>query len=151
MQNQTPQAVQSAHELLVWLIPQLDKLPRARRFTLGERLEAGVLAILENLIEAAYTRNKEQVSRVSEGLDVLGYLVYPHRRRLRNDNGHRFAQRLRRMAAMYADDRLDWAAIDASVQSWIGHARHADTGGLRRAIFSRIIFRRGTDREATSV
>ena len=30
-----PQAVQSCHELLLWLIPQLDKLPRARRFTLA--------------------------------------------------------------------------------------------------------------------
>ena len=94
---------------------------------------------------------KVQVSRVSEGLDLLGYLVYPHRRRLRNDNGHHFTRRLRRMAAMYAADRLDWAAIDASVQSWIAHACHADTWGLRRAIFSRIIFRRGTDREATGV
>jgi hypothetical protein len=28
-----PQAVQSCYELLLWLIPQLDKFPRARRFT----------------------------------------------------------------------------------------------------------------------
>lgn len=34
-----PQAVQSCYELLLWLIPQLDKFPRARRFTLGERIE----------------------------------------------------------------------------------------------------------------
>ena len=53
MRDLTPQAVQAAHELLVSLIPQLDKFPRARRFTLGERLEAGVLVILERLIEAA--------------------------------------------------------------------------------------------------
>lgn len=26
-----PQAVQSCHDLLLWLIPQLDKFPRARR------------------------------------------------------------------------------------------------------------------------
>lgn len=29
-----PQAVQPCHELLLWLIPQLDKFPRSRRFTL---------------------------------------------------------------------------------------------------------------------
>jgi hypothetical protein len=34
-----PQAVQSCHELLLWLIPHLDKYPRVRRFTLGERIE----------------------------------------------------------------------------------------------------------------
>lgn len=31
-----PQAVQSCRELLLWLIRQLDKFPRLRRFTLGE-------------------------------------------------------------------------------------------------------------------
>lgn len=34
-----PHAVQSCHELLLWLIPQLDKFPRARRFGLDERFE----------------------------------------------------------------------------------------------------------------
>ena len=33
------QAVQACHELLLWRIPQLDKFPRVRRFTLGERIE----------------------------------------------------------------------------------------------------------------
>jgi hypothetical protein len=37
MKDKTPQAVQACHELLLWLIPQLDKFPRARRFTLGVR------------------------------------------------------------------------------------------------------------------
>ncbi len=40
MPASVPQAVQSCHELLLWLIPQLGKLPRVRRFTLGERIEA---------------------------------------------------------------------------------------------------------------
>jgi hypothetical protein len=75
MQNQTPQAVQSAHDLLVWLIPQLDKLSRARRFALGERLEAGVLAVLERLVEAAYTRDKEQaLQQANLRLDIVRHL-----------------------------------------------------------------------------
>ena len=32
MPASVPQAVQSCHELLLWLIPQLDKFPRVRRF-----------------------------------------------------------------------------------------------------------------------
>ena len=34
-----PQAVQSCHELLLWLIPQLDKFLRVRRFTSGEQIK----------------------------------------------------------------------------------------------------------------
>ncbi|MDG4595359.1 MAG: hypothetical protein P9F75_06650 [Candidatus Contendobacter sp.] len=33
-------------------------VPRARRFTLGERLENGLLRLLESLVEAAYSREK---------------------------------------------------------------------------------------------
>ncbi len=45
MTTSVPQAVQSCHDLLLWLIPQLDKFPRVRRFTLGERIEMRVLRI----------------------------------------------------------------------------------------------------------
>jgi predicted lipoprotein len=53
-----PQAVQDCHKLIVWLIPQLDKFPRNRRFTLGERIETAILGVLETLVEAAYSRNR---------------------------------------------------------------------------------------------
>ena len=58
-----PQAVQLCHELLLWLIPQLDKFPRVRRFTLGERLERALLEVLELLVEAAYTKAKAPALR----------------------------------------------------------------------------------------
>lgn len=42
----TPKAVQDCHKLLEWVIPHLDKLPRLRRFTLGERIETDLLEVL---------------------------------------------------------------------------------------------------------
>jgi retron-type reverse transcriptase len=93
---------------------------------------------------------KAHISPTMLGLNLLGYLVYPTRRRLRNDNGHRFARKLRRFARGYARGHLEWADIDPAVQSWIGHARHADTEGLRKHLFGQIIFQRGSGREATS-
>ena len=60
MKDTTSQAVLACHELLRWLIPHLDKLPRVRRFTLGERLEVVLLEVLEGTVESDYTRNKHQ-------------------------------------------------------------------------------------------
>jgi len=75
MASSVPHAVQSCHELLVWLIPQLDKFPRSRRFTLGERLESGLIEVLEFLVEAAYSRNKETpLRRANLRLAVVGHL-----------------------------------------------------------------------------
>lgn len=33
-----PVAINDCHQLLAWIVPQLDNFPRARRFTLGEQL-----------------------------------------------------------------------------------------------------------------
>ncbi len=93
---------------------------------------------------------KAPISPVADGLNLLGYVVYPARRRLRSDNGHRFARKFRRMAAAYQAGRLEWAKVVASTQSWIGHVQHADTEGLRRAIFSQAVFTRGAGQEMAS-
>ena len=75
MTDRTPQAVQACHELIRWMIPQLDKFPRLRRFTLGERLESALLQVLELLVEAAYTRNKQAaLQRANLRLEVVRHL-----------------------------------------------------------------------------
>lgn len=63
--DKTPQAVQACHALLEWMIPLLDKFPRIRRFTLGERIESRLLIVLECLIDAAYSGGaaKQQMLR----------------------------------------------------------------------------------------
>ncbi len=93
---------------------------------------------------------KANVSPVADGLNLLGYIIYPARRRLRSDNGHRFARKFRDMAKAYQMGRLEWSRVVASTQSWIGHAQHADTDGLRRAIFSQAVFTRGMGLETAS-
>ena len=93
---------------------------------------------------------KAQISPVVNGLNLLGYLVYPARRRLRSDNGHRFSRKLRHMAQGYRAGCVEWDTVVASIQSWIGHAQHADTEGLRRAIFSQAVSTRGMGQEMTS-
>ena len=70
-----PKAVQDCHNLLIWLIPLLDNFPRNRRFTLGERLESGLLEILELLVEAAYSKNKSALlKRANLRISVVRHL-----------------------------------------------------------------------------
>ena len=77
--------------------------------------------------------------------------MFPNHRRLRNDNGHRFSRRMRAFARAYARGLITLADVDPSIQSWIGHAMHADTELLRARILSATVFRRGTGREAAGV
>ncbi len=118
LHDRSPQAVQDCHELLAWILPHLDKFPRLRRFTLGERIEFGLL-------------------------EVPGYQVWPRGRRLRPLNGYRFRRRLRGMARAFAAGRVSLDDLRPRIASWIGHAQHADTAGLRRAMFAQTVFSKG--------
>ena len=117
MGSNTPQAVQRCHELLLWLIPQLDKFPRVRRFTLGERLETGLLEVLELLVEAAYSRSKAaMLKRANLRLEVVRHLWrlghelstvstrrYEHGARLIDDLGRQIGGWLRSQQAGSGD------------------------------------------------
>ncbi len=75
MTDTTAKAVQDCHALLLWIIPQLDKFPRVRRFTLGERLETTLLEVLDLLVEAAYSGDKvPALRRANRRLEVARHL-----------------------------------------------------------------------------
>ena len=56
---ESPRAIHDCHALLLWIIPPLDKFPRRRRYTLGERIET-LLQVLERLLEAACTSGRDK-------------------------------------------------------------------------------------------
>jgi len=69
------QAVPAAHELSLWLIPQLDQLPRQRRDGLGARIESCAIDVLEALIEATYSQHKHHIlSQANRKLELLRHL-----------------------------------------------------------------------------
>jgi hypothetical protein len=69
--------------------------------------------------------------------DFLGFVQHPDGRiRIRRRSVRRLWQRLPRLAADVASDRLEWVSARASVASWFGLAAHADAFQLSRSIFT---------------
>jgi hypothetical protein len=113
-------AITKLYDYLLWMIPQLEKFPRRQKFLIGDRIETLMLDILDLLIEAAYSRQKGRLLRQANlKLEKLRYLI-----RLSKDKLHQ------------------------SIQSWMGHARHAKTYRLRKRLFADVSFRRGNARGA---
>jgi len=52
-------AVTRLYDFILWMIPKLEKFPRNQKFLLGDRMENLMLDILELLIEATYSREKQ--------------------------------------------------------------------------------------------
>lgn len=84
--------VTRTYELLLWLLPQVARLPRWHRFTLGDRLETLALDILEQPIQAQYQSKKlpplrdininlrrlRFMIRLTKDLEMLGMRRYEH-------------------------------------------------------------------------
>lgn len=48
--------IQKTYDLIKWMVPILDRLPRTYRFSLGDRIIKELYDLLESLISARYTK-----------------------------------------------------------------------------------------------
>ena len=73
--QQAGAALEATHRFILWLIPKLDKFPRSQKFVLGDRIETIALDVLERLIEATYSRARENLLiQANLGIEKLRYL-----------------------------------------------------------------------------
>ncbi|MBI5750279.1 MAG: diversity-generating retroelement protein Avd [Nitrospinae bacterium] len=56
-------AVTKLYDIILWMMPQVEKFPRDFKFTVGDRIINLLLDSLELIIEAAYTKDKQQPLR----------------------------------------------------------------------------------------
>lgn len=75
MKSEIP-AVTKLYDVILWLIPQVEKFPRDYKFTAGDRVINNLLDSLETIIEAAYTKDKTHLLRkFNMQLEKLRYLI----------------------------------------------------------------------------
>jgi len=64
--------IQKTYDLIKWYIPILNRLPKAHKFTLADRMINRLYDILEDLTIARYAKEKlERLKSVNTQLDIL--------------------------------------------------------------------------------
>jgi hypothetical protein len=70
---------QKTYDLIVWFTKHLDNFPKSRRSTLGKRIEDLLYDLLELLIDARYTGDKEEkiryLKKANTKLEKLRYFI----------------------------------------------------------------------------
>lgn len=63
-------------QFLEWLLPTTEKFPKRVRFTFADRINSLALDIVEDLVEARYSRNKQVIlQRINLRLEKLRVLL----------------------------------------------------------------------------
>jgi hypothetical protein len=57
------QILTKTYDLILWTLGHTAKFPRSHRFSLGTRMEQHLYSLLDDLIEAKYTRDKADILR----------------------------------------------------------------------------------------
>ncbi|ADP72034.1 hypothetical protein Rvan_2826 [Rhodomicrobium vannielii ATCC 17100] len=74
--RRTGPALEAHQKFLLWLVPTVEKFPRAQKFLLGDRIQGTALDVLEALIEATYTRDRRaHLDRANLGLEKLRIFI----------------------------------------------------------------------------
>lgn len=67
--------LEKTYQFVLWIVPTVEKFPRAQKFMIGDRIQTAALDVMEHLIEAAYTRDKQAIlNRTNLQLEKLRYL-----------------------------------------------------------------------------
>lgn len=113
-----------------------------------QRVRAQVEAFLAQHLRLR-TNHKTEVFPVAllrgRALDFLGYRIWTTHRRLRKSSIARITHTLRRLKRHYADGRVGWPRVMQSIKSWLAHAGHANSLGLRTRLLGQFVFKRNEE------
>ncbi len=87
---------------------------------------------LKNRLNLKLPYSKTSLEPVGKGLTFLGYRIFPGYRKLRERNKRKFKHRLKTQKEALSREEIDFSELKDSIDSWKGHAQHADTEELRR-------------------
>jgi hypothetical protein len=66
--------VTKTYDLILWSCNHTGKFPRNHRFVLGERIERNLYGLLETLIAAKYTKNRQRLlEEANLNLEILRF------------------------------------------------------------------------------
>ena len=74
--RETGPALHAHYRFILWLVPAVARFPRSQKFLLGDRIQGLALDVLEALIEATYTRQRDRLlARANLGIEKLRFLL----------------------------------------------------------------------------
>jgi len=97
---------------------------------------------LANVLDLTFN-GKTGVFPISQGVDFLGYRIWPHFRLLRKRSIKRIKRALKHFREAYHGGKISLERVNATVQSWLGHAKHANSYRFRKKLFCMLSFIRG--------
>ena len=90
---------------------------------------------------------KTGINTISQGVDWVGYRVWPTHIRLRKTTAKRMKRRMRLLQKLYAQGEVSIEEVNSTIQSYMGQLKHCDSFNLRAKLFEELVFVRKNVKE----
>ncbi|MDO8574391.1 MAG: RNA-directed DNA polymerase, partial [bacterium] len=104
-----------------------DILPRVNTF-------------LQEKLKLKLHPNKVSIRKLHQGVDFLGYVVFPKHRLVRSKTRRRIFKKMRGKIGEYRLGKIAGKSLEQSLQSYLGVLSHANTHKLRERLKNEIWF-----------
>ena len=78
---------------------------------------------------------KIRIFPADKGIDFLGYVIFKDHILLRSSNVRKFRKKYRKLLTKVREGKISKEEAWQSIQSWIAHAKQADSCRLRKKLF----------------
>ena len=86
--------------------------------------------------------NETCVRTHSQGVEWVGYRVWPTHIKVRKSTARRMKARLKYLQGLYTAGEASWEEVNASVQSYLGILKHCNSYNLREKLFGNLVWAR---------
>jgi hypothetical protein len=111
-----------------------------------------VLEVIRDFLEAfldLQLNSKTAIFPITQGINFLGYRIWPTHRLLRKSSIRRIKRKLKAFKRKYQNGQIKLEKVNATIQSWIGHANHANSYRFKEKLFSNFALINKTNSDRT--
>ncbi len=80
--------------------------------------------------------DKSKIVPIYQGIDFLGFKIFPYHRLMKRRNRRKFQRKLRENISLFENKGVDYDCLYNFMEGWIAYARHAYTYKLRQNILT---------------
>lgn len=95
---------------------------------------------LSETLELNLHPKKTIVRKLGQGIDFLGYTIFPHHQLVRTKTKQRIFRKLRQKVLDYNTDKISKEKMDQTLQSYRGVLSHANSYKLRERMENQVLF-----------
>lgn len=108
-------------------------------------------AFVEDELHLQLNKNKSKIFPINQGVNAVGYKIYATHRLLRNDSKKKIKRKIKAMPALISEGKLTVKKAEQMLDSWLGHASHANSYNFIQKLLEKHSFLYLTDKNVLKI